>query len=134
MEKIIESGKIKSILKKILIENNCSFGKYMSKVECFNPKSDSLTECFITPLVTISKKKVLILTKVVYNNWYDSVQGLEGIINYLSRQYNIKAQEYEIILHAYFIAIDLEQYYTMEFANEMVLNKLSIGGLEVILK
>ncbi len=38
-----------SILKKVLIESSCSFGKYLSKVDYLNINSGKRTEFFISP-------------------------------------------------------------------------------------
>jgi hypothetical protein len=105
----------------------------MSKIECFNTKNRAESECFITPVVTLSGKKFLIITKHVERNWYESVKDIEGIISYLSKKYNFHPGEYIMILHAFFHSIDLEQFYRINPGSKDLLGKLTIGELEKML-
>ncbi len=121
-----------SILKNVLKEKNCSFGKYMSKIECFNTDSRKESECYITPIVTITMKKFLVITRVVEYNWYDSVKDIDGIISYLSKKYNFQPVEYGMILHAFFRSIDLEQFYHINSGSKDRLSRISLNELEKV--
>ena len=130
---IATEAKIDSILKQILVTNGCSFGKYLSKIEYVNSKNEDRSVFFITPIATRKLKKVLVITKIVENNWQDSVKNIKDIIHFLNKHYNLGPKEYRMILHTYFISINFEQFYGINTESADSIEKLSLSELEKIL-
>ena len=126
--------KMKTILKDIILHNNCWFDKFMHKVECVNSLTDINHECFITTVFTGKGSKVLIITREIHQNWYESIKEIEMIVQSLIKKYNYTPKEYKMILHTYFVSIDLENFYEITSNRDDILNKISISQLEAILK
>jgi hypothetical protein len=106
----------------------------MHKVGCVNSLTDIKHECFITKVYTCKGSKVLIITREISKNWYEAVKETEMIVQNLIKKYNFKPGEYKLILHIYFTAIALENFYEITSEREDKLNKISINQLEAILK
>jgi hypothetical protein len=130
---IAAAKNIDSILKQILVSKGCSFGKYLSQLEYVNSKNEDKSVFFITPIATRTLKKVLVITKIVENNWLDSVKNIKGIIHFLNKHYNLGHKEYRIILHTYFNSINFEQFYVINSDSDDSIEKLSITEFEKIL-
>ncbi len=124
---------IDSILKPILLERGSSFGKYLSRMDYVDNANGRQAEFYITPISTRTLKKVLVITKIIEDNWYDSVKELRGIIGFLNKQYNLGPKEYKMILHAYFRSIDFEQFYNIRFDTAELIEKITITEFEKIL-
>lgn len=121
-----------SILKEILSNKNCSVGKYLAPMSCVEDNG-TISEYFITPVVTISKKQVLIISRVINGNWYESLRIINSLIADISFKYDLKKDAYTILLHAYFNVIGLEQFYEVDTSNGNQLNKISFTALENLL-
>lgn len=126
--------KMRSILKDILLHNNCRFDKFMHRVECLNSLTDINHECFITTVFTGKGSKVLVITREIYQNWYESIKEIELIVQSLIKKYNYTPKEYKMILHTYFVSIDLENFYEITSKRDDIIHKISINQLEAILK
>ena len=125
---------MESILKEILLHNNCEFDKFMLKVECVNAMTDINHECFVTIVYTGNGSKVLFITKKINQNWYESIKEIEVIVQNLIKKYNYKPKEYKMILHTYFVSINLENFYEITSNSDNLLSKIGINQLEAILK
>ena len=124
---------MESILKQIIVDKGCSFDKYLSKLHFNNSIDDAVIEFYITPVVTLNNNKVLIVSKIVEGNWYETVKNLTGIVEFLEKQYNITSKEYRLILHAFFQSIDFEQFYYINHGSDSYLEKMKLSDLENIL-
>ena len=123
-----------TILRDFLIQNGSQFEKYLYKVNCFNSKSETNLECFITPVLTKSGNNVLIVTKLIESNWYDSIKDINNQLLYLNKNLYYSPNKYKYLLHAYFSSIDLEQFYRINVTPEFLLSKITLGQLEIILQ
>ncbi len=121
-----------SILKEILGNKSCSVSKYMSYMSC-SFENGVNTEYFITPLVTSSKKNILIVSKVINGNWYEAVQKIGCIVKNIRNIYNFKLENYTVILHAFFEPVMLEKFYQVDPADNFLLNKIKLGEFEAML-
>jgi len=126
--------KMKTILKDILLHNNCEFDKFMLKVECVNSLTDIKHDCFVTIVYTCNGSKVLFITREINQNWYESIKEIELIVQNLIKKYNYTPKEYKMILHTFFASIDLENFYEITSNSNNLLSKMSISQLEAILK
>lgn len=124
---------MESILKQILADKGCSFDKYLSRQQFNNSIDDSVIDFYITPVSTVNSVKVLIVSKIVEGNWYETVKNLNGIVEYLEKQFNFTSKEYRLILHAFFQSIDFEQFYYINHGSDSYLEKMKITDLENIL-
>ena len=125
---------MKTILKEILVHNNCELDKFMQKSECINSLTDISHECFVTLAFTPKGRKVLFITRIIQNNWYESIKDTEFIVKCLLSKYNYSLKELIIILHTYFSSVELENFYEINIHSENILNKISISNLENKLK
>lgn len=121
-----------SILKEILRSKNCSVSKYLSPMSC-NFENGAFIEYYITPLVTETKKNVLIVSKVINGNWYEAVTKIGCIVKNIRNVYKFKLENYTVILHAYFEPVELEKFYHVDPADNYLLNKLKLGEFENLL-
>ncbi len=121
-----------SILKDVLLNKGCSIGKYLAEMQ-HSEKDGKVSVYYITPLVTLSKKKLLIISRLVKGNWYESIRIINGIISDISIKYDLKKDDYTIILHAYFDVIALEQFYEVDTGNGNSLNRLPFTEFEKLL-
>lgn len=134
LQTISESNKMNSILAKKLLSNKCHFDKYMQKIITINSLTDTKTECFITPVVTVSRRKILFITKKIENNWGELQTDIGWVISDLASKNNYKPSEYVMILHAYFGLINIEQFYEIKNDKAHTLKKLDENELEKILR
>ena len=121
-----------SVLKEVLTCKDCSIGKYLAEMT-YTEKDGTTSEYFITPVVTLSKKKILIISRIVKGNWYESIRIINGLIADVSFKYDLKKDDYLIILHAFFDVIGLEQFYEVDTGNGNALQKLQITEFENLL-
>jgi len=121
-----------SILKEILLSKQCSTGKYLAPMRCTNAKNTVL-EFFISPVVTRSKKNILIISKSIKGNWYESLLNIETIVKHIKTIYNFSDDLYTVILHAYFEVVALEKFYVVDLRDKYVLNRLKLHEFENIL-
>lgn len=121
-----------SILKEILLGKQCSTGKYLAPMRCTNEKN-AVIEFYITPLVTRTKNKVLIISKKIKGNWYDALRNIEVIVKHIKTVYSISEDAYTVILHAYLESISLEKFYVVDIRDKYVLNRLKMFELENLL-
>ena len=121
-----------SILKEILLSKQCSAGKYLSPMQCVNTENNAI-EYYITPIVTISKKKILIISKIIKGNWYDAIRNIDVIVKHIKSVYKIPEDTYTVILHAYLDTIALEKFYVIDVRDKYVINRLKIYEFENIL-
>ncbi len=126
--------RMKTFLKDLLLHNNCEFDKFMHKVECVNSLTDINHECYITTAFTGKGSKVLIISREIRQNWYESIKEIEFIVQSLIKKYNYTTKEYKMILHTYFVSIELENFYEITSNRDDILHKISINQLEAILK
>lgn len=121
-----------SILKEILLSKQCSAGKYLAPMQCVNP-DNKVIEYFITPIVTISKKKILIISKIIKGNWYEALLNVDVILKHINKVYNIPEDTYTLILHVYFDSISLEKFYIIDVREKYALNRMKFTEFENIL-
>ncbi len=121
-----------SILKEILLSKGCSIGKYLSPMFC-NDEKGTFIEYYITPVVSISKKNILIISKRIRGNWYQALLNIETIVNNIKKQYRFSTDTYSFILHAYFDVVALENFYLVDIENKYMLRKLKMLELEDLL-
>ncbi|HWA07798.1 MAG TPA: hypothetical protein VG961_14700 [Ignavibacteria bacterium] len=128
------SVELESQLKNILLKNNCSFEKYLSKFQYIKTKDDIREELFLTPVVTAKKLCVLFITRVINGNWFESIKDIEDLVSFIVHHYNYQPNKYRYFLHIYISNIKFEQFYTIDIDNSSKLGKISIENLEKILK
>ncbi|HMQ80923.1 MAG TPA: hypothetical protein PKE39_13530 [Ignavibacteria bacterium] len=121
-----------SILKEILLNKQCSTGKYLAPMRCTNSKNTVL-EFYITPVVTRSKKNVLIISKIIKGNWYEALLNIDTIVKYIKSVYDFSDEMYTVVMHAYFEVVELEKFYVVDTKDKYVLNKLKYNEFENIL-
>lgn len=121
-----------SILKEILINKNCSFGKYLTLMYCGNI-NDIENEFYLTPLVTASRKDVIIISKVIKGNWEEALRNIGSIFNFVKKTYRLNLDKYILIFHSYFDEVQLENFYLTDSENEYSLKKLILNEFEKIL-
>lgn len=128
------SVELESQLKNILLKNNCSFEKYLSKFQYIKTKDDIREELFLTPVVTAKKLCVLFITRVINGNWFESIKDIEDLVSFIVHHYNYQPNKYRYFLHIYISNIKFEQFYTIDIDNSSKLGKISIENLEKILR
>jgi hypothetical protein len=121
-----------SILKEILNSRNCSVGKYLAPMFC-SSKTGGLIEYFITPVVTISKCDILIISNLIKGNWYQALLNVEVIVNSIKKQYNFSYENYKVILHAFFDVVALEKFYLIDINDKYKLQELKLTEFEDML-
>ncbi len=101
-------------------------------MRCTN-SNNTVLEFFITPIVTMSKKNVLIISMVIKGNWYEALLNIDTIVRYIKSVYGFSDETYAVILHAYFDVVALEKFYTVDTKDKYVLNRLKLHEFENIL-
>jgi hypothetical protein len=125
---------IHSILKQILKSKDCSYGKYMARMEYVSSTDDETRYFYMTPAATKSGKMIIIITCIINENWNEIIQQVGEIIGHLHKNYNFSPSDYTHVLHGYFESVELEQFYVINTENsDFTLNKLSIGHLDRLL-
>ena len=125
---------MESQLKNILLKNNCSFEKYLSKFQYIKTKDDIREELFLTPAITAKKNCVLFITRVINGNWFDSIKDIEDLVSFIIHHYNYQPSKYKFFLHIYIGNIKFEQFYTIDLSLGKKLGKISLENLEKVLK
>ena len=128
------SVEMESQLKNILLKNNCSFEKYLSKFQYIKTKDDIREELFLTPAITAKKNCVLFITRVINGNWFDSIKDIEDLVSFIIHHYNYQPSKYKYFLHIYIGNIKFEQFYTIDLSLGKKLGKISLENLEKVLK
>jgi len=128
------SVEIESQLKNILLRNNCSFEKYLTKFQYIKTKDDIREELFLTPAITTKKNCVLFITRVINGNWFESIKDIEDLVSFIIHHYNYQPSKYKYFLHIYIGNIKFEQFYTIDLSLGKKLGKISLENLEKILK
>ena len=128
------SVEMESQLKNILLKNNCSFEKYLSKFQYIKTKDDIREELFLTPAITAKKNCVLFITRVINGNWFESIKDIEDLVSFIIHHYNYQPSKYKFFLHIYIGNIKFEQFYTIDLSLGKKLGKISLENLEKILK
>lgn len=131
---IKQSMDIHSILKQILKSKDCSYGKYMARMEYVSSRDEETRYFYMTPAATKSGKMIIIITCVINENWNQVVDEISEIIGHLHKNYNFSPSDYTHVLHGYFESVELEQFYVINIENsQYCLDKLSIGHLDRLL-
>lgn len=128
------SVELESQLKNILLKNNCSFEKYLSKFQYIKTKDDIREELFLTPVITAKKNCVLFITRVINGNWFESIKDIEDLVLFIIHHYNYKPNKYRYFFHIYISNIKFEHFYTIDMDKGKKLGKISVEELEKILK
>lgn len=127
------SMEIQSILRQILKTKDCSFGKYLSRMEYVSSLDDITRYFYMTPVAAKSGKMVIIITCVINENWNEIVKEVGQIIEHLHKNYNFSPADYTHVLHGYFESIGLEQFYSIAPEDNFKLKKITIGQLDMLL-
>ena len=125
---------MESQLKKILQRKSCFFDRYMYKIQYIKSKDDIREDLYLTPVITLSKKKVLFITKEIAGNWFDSIKDIEDILYFLDKQYGYSSKDHSFIFHIFIESIKFEQFYTVDLSSEKKLFKIAEGKLEKVLE
>lgn len=125
---------MESQLKRVLLKKNCIFDKYMTHAEYIKTKDDIRETLYITPVITLKKKKVLFITREVTGNWFESIKDIEDILLFLEKQYNYCIKDHIFIFHIFIESIKFEQYYLVDLKSEKKLFKINEDKLEKILE
>jgi hypothetical protein len=118
----------------MLIDHECSFGKYLSKVDYSSGSGDLCTDFYITPIATRSLRKLLVITGITGMN--DSVpqDDLNRIVSHLSSHYNISHREYKLILHVYHKPVCFEEFSIINTDSDNLTENLSLTEFEKLLE
>lgn len=125
---------LESQLKNILLKNNCSFEKYLTKFQYIKTKDDIREELFLTPAVTSGQSCILFITRVINGNWFESIKDIEDLLSFIIHHYNYQPNKYTFFFHIYISNIKFEHFYTIDFAKSSKLGKITVENLEKILK
>lgn len=128
------SVEIESQLKNILLRNNCSFEKYLTKFQYIKTKDDIREELFLTPVTTVKNNCVLFITRVINGNWFESIKDIEDLLSFIIHHYNYQPSKYKYFLHIYISNIKFEQFYSIDMELGKKLGKISLENLEKVLK
>ena len=124
---------MKTCLKDLLLKHNCSFDKYLSKFLYIKTKDDIREELYITPVLTSKKKNILVITREIKGNWFDSIKDIEDIVKYIINHYNYQPGKYSYIFHIYIENIKFEHFYVIDMSNEKILGKITMEKFEKML-
>ena len=133
MNSVKNMGIQNSILKEILSNKECSIGKYLAPMNFTDP-SGEIISFYITPVATLSGSDVLIISKSVKGNWYKAIHSISSIVENIKEHYKFSADEYTLILHAFFEGVELENFYIIDLRSKYSLLKLKMSEFEELLK
>lgn len=103
------------------------------KIPYIKSKDDIRETVYITPVITPKNDKLLIITKEIKGNWFDSVKDIDDLVDFIGKNYGYKENEYSLFFHIYIENIKFEQFYKIDKQSEKRLNKLTIEKLEKFL-
>jgi hypothetical protein len=124
---------MKTCLKALLQRNNCSFDKYLSKFQYIKTKDDIREELYITSVITAKQKNLIVITREIKGNWFDSIKDIEDIVLFIIKHYNYQPIKYKYIFHIYIENINFEHFYVIDIEKEKKLGKISVECFEKIL-
>ena len=132
MEKVKQMGIQNSILKEILLNKECSTGKYLAPMS-FKDSDGEIISYYITPTAALSGSDFLIISKVIKGNWYKAIHGIGSIVENIREHYKFSSDQYTFILHAFFEGVELENFYLVDVRNKFSLLKLKVSEFEELL-
>jgi hypothetical protein len=112
------------ILKNILLEKGCSFGKFLIELSITLP-SNKIINYYITPFVTKSKKNMLIISFFAEYDFSEFQSIIPSITFDISSKYNIDIRDYQFILHCSTGFNSPDKYFLIDLNKDFLLIYLS---------
>lgn len=124
---------MESQLKIILQKKNCTFDKFMYKIEYIKSKDDIREHLYLTSVLSGKKVKFLFITREIIGSWFDSIKDIEDIMYFLEKHYSYTKKENTFIFHIFIESINFEHFYLVDLNKDNKLQKLSHDKLEKLL-